>query len=74
MDDRESVRLLRGLVYQGDGEGLVAALAPGPWPSDSLQLIGDGFVAAVRTGTDGSAELALTCVQALRERGWDGDR
>ena len=74
MDDREALTRLRSLVYQGDGSGLVAALSQQPWPADSLQLIGDGLLAAVRAGTDGSVDLARECVNALRERGWDGDQ
>jgi hypothetical protein len=39
-----------------------------------LQLIGDGLLAAVRAGTDGSGDLARECVMALRERRWVGDQ
>ena len=74
VDDREELTRLRSLVVRGDGPGLVAALSEGPWPADSLHLIGEGLLAAVRSGADGSAELALECVNALRERRWDGDR
>lgn len=74
MDDREALTRLRSLVVRGDGAGLVAALSRKPWPGDSLQLIGEGLLAAVRGGTDGSAALALDCVSALQERRWDGDR
>lgn len=74
MDDREALTRLRSLVVRGDGAGLVAALSQEPWPGDSLQLIGEGLLAAVRGGTDGSAAPALDCVSALRERRWDGDR
>ncbi len=54
MVDREVLTELRSLVVRGDGEGLVAALSQGPWPGDSLQLIGDGLLVAVRSGVDGS--------------------
>lgn len=74
MDDREALTRVRSLVVTGDGTGLVAALSQEPWPSDSLQLIGDGLLAAVRGGVDGSAELAQACVAGLRERDWDGDQ
>jgi hypothetical protein len=74
VDDREALTRLRSLVVVGDGAGLVAVLAQEPWPTDSLQLIGDGLLVAVRNDTDGSAELALDGVRALRERRWDGDR
>jgi len=74
MVDREALTELRSLVGRGDGDGLVTALSRGPWPSDSLQLIGDGLSVAVRSRVDGSAELARQCVARLRERDWDGDR
>lgn len=73
MDQREALTLLRSLVARGDGAGLVAALSQEPWPNDSLQLIGDGLDAALRDGTQGSAELAVECASALVERDWDGD-
>ncbi len=74
MDDREALTRLRSLVVRGDGQGLVAALSQEPWPDDSLQLIGDGLLAAVRDGVAGSVRIAMTCVDALRERDWDGDQ
>lgn len=74
MDDRDAPTRLRSLVYLGDGIGLVAALSQEPWPANSLQLIGDGLLAAVRDRTDGSIDLARECVNALRERRWDGDQ
>jgi hypothetical protein len=74
MEDREALTRVRSLVYQGDGPGLVAVLSREPWPADSLQLIGDGLLAAVRDHIGGSAELARTCVNALEERRWTGDR
>jgi hypothetical protein len=74
VDDREALTRWRSLVVSGDGAGLVAALSQEPWPVDSLQLIGDGLLAAVRDDIGGSPELALTCVDALGERSWKGDR
>jgi len=62
------------MVVRCDHAELVSALGHLPWPSDSLQLIGDGLLAAVCDGADGSAELAHGCVTALRGRDWDGDR
>ena len=47
-------------------------LSEQPWPQVSLQLIGDALLAAVRGGVDG--ELARSCVDALGERSWAGDR
>jgi hypothetical protein len=73
MDDREALSQLRSLVVRGDHAGRVSILSPAAWPVDSLQLIGSGLLTAVREGTDGSADPARKCVNALRERGWDGD-
>jgi hypothetical protein len=73
VENREALTALRTLVVSGDGPGLVAALSQEPWHGDSLQLIGDGLVTAVRNATDGSAELARDCVHALRKRRWVGD-
>ena len=74
MDDREPLAELRSLVARGDHAGLVATLSRAPSPADSLQLVGDGLLAAVRDGTEGSADLAQECVSALRERSWAGDQ
>jgi len=57
MVDREALTELRSLVVR-DVDGLVAALSQGTRPGDSLQLIGDGLLVAVRSRVDGSAELA----------------
>ena len=73
VEDREPLTRLRSFVISGDGPGLVSALGHEPWPADCLQLIGDGLLAAVRNGVDGSVELARDCVRAVRERRWDGD-
>jgi hypothetical protein len=74
VDEREALTHLRSIVVRGDHAELVTALRHEPWPGDSLQLIGDGLIAAVRDGTDGSVDLAHTCVNALHARGWEGDR
>jgi Uncharacterised protein family (UPF0158) len=74
VDDREPLAELPSLVVRGDHAGLVATLSRVPSPADSLQLIGDGLLAAVRDGTEGSADLAQKCVNALRERRWAGDQ
>ncbi|MGH3505568.1 MAG: UPF0158 family protein [Nocardioidaceae bacterium] len=74
MDDREALTEMRSLVVRGDHAGLVAALSQAPSPVDSLQLVGDGLLAAVRDGTEGSADLAQECVNELRERRWAGDQ
>ncbi|ACV76878.1 hypothetical protein [Nakamurella multipartita] len=36
-------------------------------------MIGDGLVVALALQTQGAADLAGGCAQALRQRGWDGD-
>lgn len=74
MEDREALTHLRSIVVRGDHAELVSALRQEPWPGDSLQLIGDGFLAAVRDSAEGSADPAQTCVIVLRGRGWEGDR
>lgn len=55
-------------MHQLDGSSLVMILGAEPWPAASLQLIGDDLVVALRTGIDGSAELARICADALGER------
>lgn len=73
MDDREALTELRSLVVRGDHAELVTALRHGPWPGESLQLMGDGLLAAVRAAAAGSADLGRHCADALRERCWTGD-
>ncbi len=73
MDDRQARTRLRSLVYRADGPELVTVLSEERWPADSLQLIGDGLLAAVSDGIGGAPELARTCVNALEKRGWEGD-
>ena len=52
----------------------VVALLRGVGADDeSLQLAGDGVIAAVMQRVDGAAGLAREFVVALRRRGWDGD-
>lgn len=74
MDDREALTQLRSVVVRGDHAELVTALRQASWPDDSLQLIGDGLLAAVRDGAEGAVDLAHACVTALRGRDWEGDR
>jgi hypothetical protein len=69
MDDREASTELRSLIVRGDHAGLVAALGQAPPPVSSLH----GLFAAVRAGAEGSADLAQSCVDALRHRRWVGD-
>lgn len=73
MDDREALTRLRSLLYRGDGPGLVAVLGQESWPAYSLQVIGDGLLAAVSDGIGAAPELAHTCANALEERHWEGD-
>jgi hypothetical protein len=74
VEDREALTHLRSIVVRGDHTELVTALRQEPWPGDSLQLIGDGLLAAVRDSAEGSADPAQICVIALRGRDWEGDR
>jgi hypothetical protein len=74
MRDRDELAHMRSIVMRGDHPELVTALRQEPWPADSLQLIGDGLVAAIRDNAEGSADLGQACVIALRGRDWEGDR
>jgi hypothetical protein len=73
MNAEERRAELRGAVVRGDDASLVALLREGLWPEHALQLIGDGLGAALGRRVDGAEDLALECVAALRERGWEGD-
>jgi hypothetical protein len=73
VDVREALSHLRSIVARADHAALVTALRDEPWPHDSLQLIGDGLLASARDKAQGSADLAHTCANALRERDWEGD-
>jgi hypothetical protein len=64
---------LRGAIGRGDGAGAVHLLTGRPWPEDTLQLIGDGLLIALRQQVDCAGELAGHCAALLRTRGWDGD-
>jgi hypothetical protein len=57
----------------GDGPAVVELFRGVGADDDSLQLAGDGLVAAVMRRVDGAAELARDLVVGLRQRGWDGD-
>ena len=73
MDHREQLRQLRAAVFTANGEALAALLQARPWPIHSLQLIGDGLLAALAGAASGAQDLARECVSELRERDWDGD-
>ncbi len=73
MDSKEQRFALRAAVYRGDGPAVVELLGGVGADDDSLQLAGDGVIAAVMQGVDEAAELARELVVCLRRRGWDGD-
>ncbi len=73
MDSKEQRSALRAAVYRGDGPAVVDVLLGVGADDDSLQLAGDGLIAAVMQRVDGAAELARGLVVGLRQRGWDGD-
>ena len=73
MDSKEQRSALRAAVYRGDGRAVVDVLRGVGADDDSLQLAGDGLIAAVMQRVNGAAELARKLVVGLRQRGWDGD-
>ena len=73
MDSEEQRSALRAAVYRGDGAAVVELLRGAGADDESLQLAGDGVIAAVMQRVDGAAELARELVVGLRQRGWDGD-
>jgi hypothetical protein len=73
MDSKEQRSALPAVVYRGDGRAVVDVLRGVGADDDSLQLAGDGLIAAVMQGVDGAAELARGLVVGLRQRGWEGD-
>jgi len=60
-------------VYRGDGPAVVGLVGGSPSPADSLQLIGDGLLAALVQQVPGAAAAAAACSEALRARDWEGD-
>lgn len=72
MTERDTMRELRVLVATRDGAGLVARLGS-DLAVDSLQLAGDGLLAALADRTEGAPEVAREVAARLRERAWDGD-
>lgn len=73
MDPRETMTHLRSLIWGGRSDELVAWLSREQWPEDSLQLIGDGLLIAIRHAGADASEVTTTCVEALRDRDWEGD-
>src|SRR5437764_7009919 len=73
MDSKEQRSALRAAVYRGDGPAVVEVLGGVGADEGSLQLAGDGLIAAGVQRVDGAAELARKVVVGLRQRGWEGD-
>jgi hypothetical protein len=73
MDSKEQRSALRAAVYRGDGRAVVDLLGGVGAEDDSLQLAGDGLIAAVTQRVDGAAGLARKLVVGLRQRGWEGN-
>jgi hypothetical protein len=73
MDSTEQRSALRAAVYRGDGRAVVDVLRGVGADDDSLQLAGEGLIAAVMQRVDGAGELARGLVVGLRQRGWEGD-
>jgi len=73
MDSEEQRSALRAAVYRGDGAAVVELLGGVGADDESLQVAGDGVVAAVMQRVDGAPELAGELVVGLRQRGWEGD-
>src|ERR1700712_266422 len=72
MDDVDLRRELRGAVYRGDADAILALL-PTMAPTDCLQLGGDGLLLALDEDIPGAAEQSHAWVGKLRERDWVGD-
>ncbi|MGO9496583.1 MAG: hypothetical protein ACLQA5_07710, partial [Solirubrobacteraceae bacterium] len=68
MDAKEQRSALRAAVYRGDGPAVVDLLRGVGADDESLQLAGDGVIAAVMQRVDGATELAREFVVALRQR------
>ncbi len=73
MTGGETKRQLRALVATRNGAGLVERLRAEQLPGDSLQLVGDGLLAALADQVEKAADIARDVVALLRERAWDGD-
>ena len=68
-----ALRPAGGGIHRGDGRAVVDVFRGVGADDDSLQLAGDGLIAAVMQRVDGAAELARGLVVGLRQRGWEGD-
>lgn len=73
MEFREWRAQMRGAVFRGDGALVAALVTEDGQPPNSLQLAGEGLLAAVAQGADGASGLAAASAKALRERDWYGD-
>jgi hypothetical protein len=73
MDSTGQRAALRAAVHRRDGPAVVQLLGGVGAYDDSLQLGGDGLIAALMEHVDGAPELAANLAVGLRQRGWDGD-
>lgn len=64
---------LRAAVYGADPNALVDALNQPAWPDYALQLVGEAVLAAAQQRGPDVEAAARRCVEALRERDWEGD-
>ena len=72
MSRDQELTALRAATYDGDGPAVVGLLSNG-FPSDALQLAGDGLLSALAQRADGAPALAGLLVSRLQERDWNGD-
>lgn len=73
MDFREWRAQMRGAVFRGDGPLVAGLVADDVQPLSSLQLVGEGLLAALAQGVEAAPDLAGLAAKALRERDWYGD-
>jgi len=71
--DTEASKELAGAVHGGDGGRVVELLRDRPLPAE-LQAAGDGLLTALEQGLQEAEGHAAAVEEALRERGYDGDR
>src|SRR5690349_19619928 len=68
MDSKEQRAALRAAVYRGDGHAVVDLLGGVGGYKNSLQLAGDGLIAALMQHVDGARELARDLTVGLCRR------
>lgn len=71
---RQWMTQYRMIVARGEHSALITLLSDEPWPPDTLQSIGSALIPALVLRVNGSEEQVQRCIDALRERNWDGDR